>query len=235
MGARSKHWLRVNDKGGLPMIELYDLVGASDVRFSPFCWRTKAVLAYKDIPYTTVPIRFSDKDKLAFSGQDRVPVIKDGDKVVSDSWAIAKYLEDKQREPRIFPGLGLQEACRFFNLYVDRTVHGACFPLVVSDIFAKVDPADRDYFRTSREERLGTTLEAMAAKRAEHRPKLQAGLADLEATLAGQDYFFGVLTYTDLCLFGTFKWVTAVSDEPLFSSTPALRAWWGRMRERLGL
>jgi len=187
------------------MIELYDLVGAQDLRFSPFCWRTKAVLAYKNIPYTPVPIRFSDKDKLAFSGQDRVPVIKDGGTVVYDSWTIARYLEDKQPEPRVFPGLGLKEACRFFNLYVDRTVHPACLPVVVSDIFAKVDPADRTYFRTSREARFGLTLEALAAKRAENRPKLQAVLADLDATIAGQDYFLGVLTYADFCLFGTCK------------------------------
>ena len=217
------------------MIELYDLVGAKDLRFSPFCWRSKAVLAYKNIPYTTVPIRFSDKDKLTFSGQDRVPVIKDGDRVVYDSWTIARYLEDKQPEPRVFPGLGLKEACRFFNLYVDRTVQPACLPVVVSDIFAKVDPADRTYFRTSREARFGMTLEALAAKRAENRPKLQAVLADLNATIAGQDYFFGVLTYADFCLFGTFKFVTAVSDEPLFDSTPALRVWWRRMHERLGM
>src|SRR5262249_1181225 len=150
------------------------------------------------IPYSTVPIRFSDKDKLAFSGQDRVPVIKENGAVVSDSWNIAKYLEEKQPEPKIFPGLGLREACRFFNLYVDRAVHGACFPLVVSDIFAKVDPADRPYFRTSREERLGVTLEAMAAKQAENQPKVEAILAELEATLAGQEYFFGVPTYADL-------------------------------------
>jgi len=102
------------------MITLYDLVGANDRRFSPFCWRTKAVLAYKNIPYTTVPIRFSDKDKLAFSGQDRVPVITHNGTVVYDSWTIARYLEEQQPDPKIFPGLGLKEACRFFNLYMDR-------------------------------------------------------------------------------------------------------------------
>lgn len=95
------------------MIELYDLVGDNDLRFSPFCWRAKAVMAYKKIPYTTVPIRFCDKDKLAFSGQDRVPVIKDGSTIVSDSWFIAEYFEQLQPEPRLFPGPGLKEACRF--------------------------------------------------------------------------------------------------------------------------
>jgi hypothetical protein len=38
------------------MVELYDLVGANDLRFSPYCWRTKAVLVYRSIPYTTVYI-----------------------------------------------------------------------------------------------------------------------------------------------------------------------------------
>ena len=216
-------------------MELYDLVGVNDLRFSPFCWRTKAALAYKKIPYTTVPVRFTDKDKLAFSGQDRVPVIKDNGTVVYDSWTIAGYLEKQQPEPRIFPGLGLKEACRLFTLYVDRTVHPALLPLLIADIFAKVDPADREYFRTSREERLGMTLEAIAARHAEYRPRLQAVLADLEATLFGQDYFFGLFTYADLCLFGTLKWVSVVSKEPLFDSAPALRAWWGRIQERLGL
>jgi len=217
------------------MIELYDLVGAKDLRPSPFCWRTKAVLTYKKIPYTTVPVRFTEKDKIAFSGQDRVPVIKDNGTVVYDSWTIARYLEEKQPDPKIFPGLGLKEACRFFNLYVDRTVHPACIMLVLNDIFAKIEPGDRAYFRADREKRFGMTLEAIAAKRDENRPKLHAVLSDLNATISGQDYFFGQLTYADFCLFGTFKWVTAVSEEPLFDHAPALRAWWGQMQEQLGI
>lgn len=217
------------------MVELYDLVGANDLRFSPFCWRTKAVLTYKNIPYTTIPVRFTEKDKIAFSGQERVPVIKENGTVVADSWAIAEYCETQHPEPSIFPGIGLKEACRFFNLYVDNAVHPALFPVVVADIFAHVDPADRDYFRTTREARLGMTLEQVAARRAEFRPALQAVLAQLNATIAGQDYFFGLFTYADICLFGTFKWVTAVSNEPLFDAAPALRAWWERMRQQLGL
>ena len=170
------------------MIELYDLVGANNLRMSPFCWRTKATLTYKKLPYTTTPIRFSDKAKLAFSGQDRVPVIKDNGNVVHDSWAIAEYLEEKYPETKIFPGLGLKEACRFFNLYVDRTVHTTVFPVVVTDIFECVDPIDRDYFRKSREERLGMKLETAAAKRTEFRARMRAVMGDLNLTIAGQEY-----------------------------------------------
>lgn len=217
------------------MIELYDLCGANDKRFSPFCWRTKAVLTYKKLPFSTIPMSFTEKDKIAFSGQDRVPVIKDNGTVVYDSWSIAKYLEEKHPEIKIFPGLGLRESCRFFNLYVDNTVHGALILVMVNDIWNNIQEKDRAYFRESREKRFGMTLEQIAAKRDENRPKMQAVLAQLDDTLAGQDYFFGIPTYADLCLFGTFKWVTTVSKEPLFDKTPTLRAWWERMQKQLGI
>jgi glutathione S-transferase len=217
------------------MIELYDLCVADDKRPSPFCWRTKAVLTYKKVPFTTIPVSFTEKEKIAFSGQDRVPVIKDDGTVVYDSWSIAKYLEEKYSEPKIFPGLGLKESCRFFNLYVDNTVHGALIRIVLPDIFANVPQKDRDYFRADREKRFGLTLEQIAAQRDEHRPKMRAVLAQLEETLAGQEYFFGQLTYADLCLFGTCKWVTTVSKEPLFAQTPGLQSWWERMQKQLGI
>ena len=135
------------------MIELYDLVGANDLRFSPFCARTKAVLCHKGLAYSTTTVRFTEKPKIAFSGQDRVPVIKrDEGIVVFDSWTIACDLEEYCPDPKIFPGLGQKEACRFFNLYIDNTVHPALMPVILKDVFEKIEPSDRDYFRQSRED-----------------------------------------------------------------------------------
>ena len=214
------------------MIEVYDLAGADSLRFSPFCSRTKAALRHKGLDYSTIPIRFCDKDKLSFSKQDRVPVIRDNDTVVSDSWKIAEYLEDRYPEARLFPGPGMKEACRFFNLYIDKTLHPALFPVVVGDIFEKIEPVDRAYFRENREARLGATLEDIAARRNDFRPRLQSVLADLEAVALGHEYLFEVLTYADFSLFGTLTWVTRVSDEPLFDAAPALAGWWERMQAR---
>ena len=36
-------------------------------------------LAHKGLAVETIPWRFTDKAALAFSGQERVPVIRDGD------------------------------------------------------------------------------------------------------------------------------------------------------------
>ncbi len=214
------------------MIEVYDLAGANSLRFSPFCSRTKAALRYKGLDYTTLPIRFCDKDKLAFSKQDRVPVITDNGTVVSDSWKIAEYLEDRYPEARLFPGPGMKEACRFFNLYIDNTLHPALFPVVVYDIFEKIEPVDRAYFRENREARLGAPLEDIAARRAEFRPRLKSVLADLEAVALGHEYLFEVFTYADVCLFGSFTFAMRVSDEPLLDAAPSLARWWERMQAR---
>jgi Glutathione S-transferase, N-terminal domain len=75
-------------------MKLYDLAGAEDdLRFSPNCWRIKMALEHKGLVAETVPWRFVEKDVIAFSGQKAVPVLVDGDKSVSDSWEIARYLE----------------------------------------------------------------------------------------------------------------------------------------------
>ena len=76
------------------MIKLYELAGAEENRrFSPYCWRIRMSLAHKGLAVDCLPWRFTEKEKIKFSGQERVPVLVDGDHTVSDSWQIAKYLE----------------------------------------------------------------------------------------------------------------------------------------------
>lgn len=50
-------------------IQLYDLCGKDDRRFSPYCWRTKLALKHKGLDFETVPWRMTEKDRIAFSGQ----------------------------------------------------------------------------------------------------------------------------------------------------------------------
>jgi len=60
----------------LTVLVLYDLcAGDADRRFSPYCWRVRMALRHKNLAFDTVPIRFSDKPLIAFSGQDKVPVL----------------------------------------------------------------------------------------------------------------------------------------------------------------
>jgi signal transduction histidine kinase len=75
-------------------IQIYDLAAAnSEVRFSPFCWRVKLALAFKGLKFESIPIRFVEKNRIAFSGQKLLPVLVDNEKVIVDSWDIACYLD----------------------------------------------------------------------------------------------------------------------------------------------
>ena len=74
-------------------MKLYELSLSEGRTVSPFVWRVRFCLAHKGLDPERVPISYHDKDQLAFSGQDRVPVLVDGDTVVTDSWKIACYLE----------------------------------------------------------------------------------------------------------------------------------------------
>jgi hypothetical protein len=101
-------------------IIMHDLAGADpDLRFSPYCWRIRFALAHKGLPVETIPWRFTETEAIAFSGQARVPVIRDGDKVVFDSWSIAEYLEETCPAPAIFGGPIGRSHALFINAWAD--------------------------------------------------------------------------------------------------------------------
>jgi len=218
-------------------ITLYDLAGAeADRRFSPFCWRTRMALAHKELAVETVPWRFTEKDEIAFSGQGRVPVIRDGDRVVSDSTVIADYLEEHYPDrPSLFGGEAGQALGRFVANWTETVVHPGLFRFVVLDIFRHVAPQDREYFRRSREERLGTTLEAYVADRESRLPAFRDSLAPLRRTVERQPFLGGNAPfYADYIVFGAFQWARSISDFELLAADDPVAAWRGRLLDRFG-
>jgi len=195
-------------------LQLYDLAGAdAERRFSPYCWRSKMALRHKDLPFDTIPWRFREKNVIAFSGQGRVPVLCDGDRVVSDSWMIAGYLEDAYPDrPSLFRGDGGRVVTRFVNAWADSVLAGGILRLVITDIFAHLDPKDRAYFRQTREQRLGATLEAISSDRDVNVTALRKTLEPIRAVLAAQPYLGGEMpTYADYVVFGCFQWARCIS------------------------
>ena len=53
-------------------IFLYDLSGKNNIRFSPPCWNIKLCLIQNNIEFISIPVKFTDKDKIAFSKQKLV-------------------------------------------------------------------------------------------------------------------------------------------------------------------
>jgi glutathione S-transferase len=153
---------RIGGSGGQSVFELHGLNG----RYSLFSWRTRMALRHKGLEFESVPVRMSDKAAIAFSGGKTVPIIKDGDTVVRDSWKIAEHLESRYPDaPPLFGGEIGRGVSAAFNIWVDRAVVPAMLPVIAADVHERVDPDDESYFRKTMEKVLKMTLEESRARR----------------------------------------------------------------------
>jgi glutathione S-transferase len=213
-------------------LTMYDLAGAeAERRFSPFCWRAKMALAHKGLAVETVPWRFTEKDQLPQPNQGRVPVIVDGNRVVHDSTAIADYLEEHYPDrPSLFGDDIGRALTRFVQNWTETVLQVGLVRLVVLDIHRHSHPKDQPYFRSSREERFGTTLEEVVKDREARLPALRASLDPLRRTVERQDFISGTApAYPDYIVFGAFQWARAISDFEVLAADDPVRAWRGRM------
>ena len=149
---------------------LYDLAGADPARrFSPYCWRVRLAIEHKGLSVETIPWRFTDKDVIAFSGQGRVPVLVDsgktrggllGDRRITWKRLIRSVLPySADRVGRHSPDS--------WSLWSDTVLMPGLMPLIIVDLFNHLHEKDREYFRSSRERRLGMSLEQAGAHRDE--------------------------------------------------------------------
>ncbi|MBE0405059.1 glutathione S-transferase N-terminal domain-containing protein [Halomonas citrativorans] len=209
---------------------LYDLCGRDErLRFSPYCWRVRMALAHKGLVYNTIAWRFEDKQALAFADYDKVPVLCDGDQVITDSFKIMRYLDKAYPDaPVLGEGTAYQRAL-FFKYYVERSVTPSLFRSVALDLLAAIHPDDRDYFRKTREARFGARLEEV------HNPEqgkqqLYQVLAPVREQLHGSPFLDGETpSGIDYLLFGSMMWTHTVSLEPLTEPDDPVSEWFTRM------
>ena len=68
------------------MMEMWELRGRDDVRFSTFLVAHPHGAAHKGLNSSSSRWGSATRRRIAFSGQSKVPIVKVGDRVVSDSW-----------------------------------------------------------------------------------------------------------------------------------------------------
>ena len=217
--------------------QLYELVGTdADRPFSPFCWRTRMALAHKGLETALVPWRFTEREAIAPHGSEKVPVLIDGDRTVSDSWAIACHLEDAYPDrPSLFGGDGGRAMGRMLNWWGDTVVIGGLFPMIVADIWTHLRPQDQAYFRQSREARFGKTLEEVSADREQRVAGFRKSLDPMRLTLKTQPFLGGEApNYADYIMFGGFQWARATSAFPLLAKEDAIYVWREKLLDAFG-
>jgi glutathione S-transferase len=166
-------------------------------------------LAHKGLNAESLPWWFTEKEAIAFSGQGAVPVLVDDGETVSDSWRIALHLEARYPDtPSLFAGA--VPIVQFVNAWADGALLTAIAQIILLDICDCLDPANRAYFRASREKRFGQSLEAVVSNRAANLSALRKALAPLREVLRERGFLSGdAHAYADYCVFGMFMWARA--------------------------
>ena len=214
-------------------IQFFDLEGLDGKRFSPFGWRVRMALAHKGLESASIleGVGFSEKHKLEFSNQELVPVIKDDDMIISDSWDIAVYMEKSyDSSSSLFGTTGDFSQVKFISSWVDSQLHPLIARCVVRDILDVISPSEHEYFRKSREKRFGKRLEDVVADRENTRTILKQPLYPIRKALEIAPFLGGENpNFSDYAIFGAFMWAKVTSSFQLLESSDPIYNWRERM------
>ncbi len=213
-------------------IQLYDLVGADPKRpFSPHCWKIAFALAHKGLPFERVPTPFTAIPGIENGMSKTIPVIRDGESVVRDSFSIALYLEQTYPDlPSLFGGPGGEAMARFIERWSLTTIHPQIVGVALIDIHDMLAPADQAFFRQSREARFGRSLEEVVARRDQALPAFRAAFEPLRLTLAVQPFIGGERPlFADYIVAGALQWLRVVSTVRVLEEGDPVDAWFDRI------
>ena len=212
-------------------ILLYELVGRDVARpFSPHCWKAAMALAHKGLDISSVPTRFLEVPAVEGGVSKLVPVIRDGDRVVADSFAIALYLDEAYpQRPTLFSGDGGEATARFIERWSQLTIHPYVTTAAIMDIHAMQDEQNAAYFRQNREQRFGKRLEEVTAGRDAGLGAFRASLEPLRSMLAYQPFIGGASPlFADYIVFGALQWARIVTPFRLLDDGDVVAHWFER-------
>ncbi len=211
--------------------KLYALSGTDTSRpFSPHVWKTKLSLAHKGLAFDIAPVGFTEIPRLEQGATKIVPLLRDGEKLVSDSFDIALYLEEAYPDrPPLFSGEGGKAMARFVEGWSQTVLHPAIGRIAIMDIHDSLDPIDRAYFRASREERFGRPLEAVAEAGRGDLETFSAKLEPIRHMLKFQPFLGGDRPlFADYIVFGALQWARIVSPHRLLAAGDVVTDWFER-------
>ena len=218
-------------------ILLYELVGADAARpFSPHVWKIALSLAHKGLPFETSPVPFTSVQTVEGGFSKTVPVLRDGGRVLNESFDIAVYLDETYPDrPSLFGGEGGRAMARFIERWSQLTLHPYLGAAALMDIHDCLAPADQVYFRSSREARYGKPLETVAAGRDAGLAAWRAALEPLRNMLTYQPFIGGAgPLYPDYIVAGALQWVRVTSPFPFLDPADPVAAWFGHCLELHG-
>ncbi len=215
------------------MITVYSLCGKDGIHYSPHVWKVIMALHHKQLDFEIIPVDFSTIREIENGAFNSVPVLRDGDRVLGDSFEICEYLETAYPDaPSLFDGEGSRRMARFLESYCLTQLHPPLAVIAVMNMHNIMHESDQAYFRAKREERFGMSIEAMAEGGPEQRKILRERLAPLRAILNDHPWIYGdTPLLLDYVAFSALQWCWVVGVRDLLEEDDSVRAWFARCQD----
>jgi glutathione S-transferase len=210
---------------------LYSLCGKDESRpFSPHCWKVSLALAHKGLDFVERPYPFTAIPGIENGFSKTVPILRDGDHLVRDSFDIALYLDETYPDrPTLFGGEGGKALSRFVESFSLMILHMPVTKMAIMHIHDLLDEKDQIYFRSSRLERMGKPLEDVAAEGDAERAAFAARLEPVRRTLNVQPFLGGDgPLFADYILFGALQWMRVTAGSPPLAGDDPVMQWFER-------
>ena len=188
---------------------------------SLFSAKVRIALDEKGIDYERVEVGWTAERRyephhpevVALNPKRQVPILVDGETVVTDSTVIFEYLEDAYPEPALLPADPAGRArCRHFEAWADDVLFASVWDLIEASGYASGDPAEE-------------------SARASAVARIHAQERTLDEELAGGGPLCGEFSFADI---GAFVMVSAAASlgAPPPADLPNLAGWLAKTAAR---
>ena len=214
------------------MITLYELAGKNDLRFSPPCWNVKLCLLYKNIDFETVAIGFSEKNKILFSNQQLVPVLKHQDGHITDSWNIINWLDENYENPKLFVNEASKNFSHFLYLWTSRQILPILFKIIAHEIPNILEGDDLNHYIITREERIKGPITKFVPVISDSIKKFRSLINPMRSLIKKNGFISGSNPgIEDFIFFGNFKWVYTCSSCNLLDKEDEVFQWYKKINQ----
>lgn len=205
-------------------MKLYERLGADDLCPSPIGYRVRIALALKGMDCARVPMRFADVGRLeAETGSRTCPAMVDGDARLPDSVAIVRHLDSVRSKRPVF-----RDEDRYFNIAsVEQELGTRAGKVIAPWFIERLCPEDRDYYRSSREQRYGVSFTELVAHRSASELDLAFTVARVATGLDRSPFFSGSEPgFADAVIYGYLLWIELADPAAMPELPPEMLAWY---------
>lgn len=203
--------------------------------YSPFAAKIRKYLDLKGLDCEIVEVPYLDRRELVAvtGGYALVPVLEDGDQVVTDSARISAYLDE-----RYAPSLRDEPATVMIEQWAEGPLEEIAFRVAAPGIESRFPQAQggredaRSLFRLMRERRFGRgCIEAWRRDAESLSEQLSTLLSPVAKAVSRRRFILGdEPSLADAAVFGQLTMVELSAPGWLAARTPGLRDWWQRMK-----